>query len=168
MDFAKGLVLVKQDLALKTNYLGLLTEREIMFELVKEAVIRPYEAIIVMDPNCSEEEQKGLFGRNQKIIEGFAGKINHIDTWGVRRLANPIEKTNRGIYFHCTFTAGPDSIAELERTMRINEKVLRFMHTRLPDETVLPEFVEKFKASLIERKEREAKRLAAKPKRPMR
>jgi small subunit ribosomal protein S6 len=139
-----------------------------MFELVKETVIRPYEAIILMDQGASEEEQKGLFSRNQKIIEGFSGKINHIDTWGVRRLANPIEKNSRGIYFHCTFTASPEAIAELERTMRINEKVLRFMHTRLPDETVLTDYVEKFKASLIERKEREAKKALAKPRRPMR
>lgn len=138
-----------------------------MFELVKETVIRPYEAVILMDPNSSEEEQKNLFSRNQKIVESFSGKINHIDTWGVRRLANSIAKNSRGLYFHCTFTATPDSIAELERTMRINEKVLRFMHTRLPDETVLTDYVEKFKASLIERKEREAKKALAKPRRPM-
>lgn len=138
-----------------------------MFELIKETVVRPYEVVIVMDPNSSEEEQKALFSRNQKIIEGFSGKINHIDSWGIRRLANAIEKNSRGLYFHCTFSATPDSISELERTMRINEKVLRFMHTRLPEGTVLPEFVEKFKAGLIERKEREAKKAAAKPRRPM-
>lgn len=138
-----------------------------MFELVKETVVRPYEVVLVMDPNSSEEDQKNLFTRNQKIIEGFSGKINHIDTWGVRRLANVIGKNGRGIYFHCTFMANPEAIAELERTMRINEKVLRFMHTRLPDETVLTDFVEKFKASLIERREREAKKAAAKPRRPM-
>lgn len=136
-----------------------------MFELVRETVIRPYEAIILMDQGSSEEEQKNLFAKNQKIIEGFSGKVSHIDTWGVRRLANPIEKSNRGIYFHYTFTAQPEAIAELERTMRINEKVLRFMHTRLPDDTVLTDYVEKFKAALIERKEREAKKLAAKPRR---
>ncbi len=139
-----------------------------MFELVKETVVRPYEVVIVMDQGTSEEEQKALFSKNQKIIEGFTGKVNHLDTWGVRRLANPIGKANRGIYFHSTFTANPESIAELERTMRINEKVLRFMHTRLPDETVLTDFVEKFKAGLIERREREAKKAAAKPRRPMR
>ncbi len=138
-----------------------------MFELVKETVVRPYEVIIVMEPNTSEEEQKALFTKNQKIIEGFSGKVSHLDTWGVRRLANPIGKLNRGIYFHSTFMASPDSIMELERTMRINEKVLRFMHTRLPDETVLTDFVEKFKAGLIERREREAKKAAAKPRRPM-
>ncbi len=138
-----------------------------MFELTQETITRPYEAIILMDPSSSEEEQKSLFQRNKKIIEGFNGQINHLDTWGIRKLANPIHKHNRGLYFHCTFTAGPDAVMELERTMRNNEKVLRFMHTRLPDETQLPQFVEKFKEALIERREREAKKAAAKPRRPM-
>jgi len=139
-----------------------------MFELSTQSVVRPYEAIILMDPSTSEEEQKGLFQKNKKIIEGFKGQIHHLDTWGVRKLANPIKKTSRGIYFHNTFTASPEAIAELERTMRNNEKVLRFMHTRLPEGTSLTTYVEKFKEALVERKEREAKKLAAKPRKPMR
>lgn len=138
-----------------------------MFELSTESVIRPYEAIILMDSGSSEEDQKALFQKNKKIIEGFKGQLHHVDTWGTRKLANPIHKTNRALYFHCTFTAGPDAIAELERTMRISEKVLRFMHTRLPEGTELTQYVEKFKEALIERREREAKKAAAKPRRPM-
>ncbi|MCB9072620.1 MAG: 30S ribosomal protein S6 [Bdellovibrionaceae bacterium] len=138
-----------------------------MFEITQETVVRPYEAIILMDANSSEEEQKALFQKNKGIIESFSGQIAHVDTWGSRKLGNPIEKASRGIYFHCTFTASPASIMELERTMRNNEKVLRFMHTRLPDGTSLTDYVEKFKEGLIERREREAKKQAAKSKRPM-
>lgn len=137
-----------------------------MFEITKESVVRPYEAIILMDPNVSEEEQKSLFQKNKGIIEGFSGEISHVDTWGTRKLGNPINKVSRGIYFHCTFTANPDAVAELERTMRNNEKVLRFMHTRLPDGVSLTDYVEKFKEALIERREKEAKRAALKSKRP--
>lgn len=139
-----------------------------MFEITKEKVVRPYEAVILMDSNASEEEQKALFQKNKGIVEGFSGQIAHVDTWGSRKLANPIAKATRGIYFHCTFTASPDAVAELERTMRNNEKVLRFMHTRLPDGLSLTEYVETFKAALIERREKEAKKQALKSKRPMR
>lgn len=140
-----------------------------MFELTQETVVRPYEAIILMDPNSSEEEQKSLFQKNKGIIEGFSGEISNVDTWGPRKLGNAINKLTRGIYFHCTFTASPEAIMELERTMRNNEKVLRFMHTRLPDGTSLTDYMEKFKAALIERREKEAKRAAAKnSKRPPR
>ncbi|MBY0315705.1 MAG: 30S ribosomal protein S6 [Bdellovibrionales bacterium] len=139
-----------------------------MFELKSESVIRPYEAIILMDPNTSEDEQKSLFQKNKKTIESFKGQMHNVDTWGTRKLANNIDKLTRAVYFHCTFTAGPDAINELERTMRINDKVLRFMHTRLPDTTELNSYLTKFKEALIERKERDAKRALAKAKKPMR
>ncbi|WP_374028401.1 hypothetical protein ACES2J_00150 [Bdellovibrio bacteriovorus] len=57
-------------------------------------------------------------------------------------------------------------MAELERTMRINDKVLRFMHTRLDERTSLGKFMEGFKKGLAEsaarEKEREAKAAARK------
>ena len=139
-----------------------------MFEIKKEVVARPYEAVILMDASVSEEEQKNLFQKNKKVIEDFKGQVNHVDTWGVRKLGNLIGKSTRAMYFHSTFTANPDAIMELERTMRINDKVLRFMHTRLPDTVALPTYVEKFKEALIERKEKDLKRQQAKAKRPMR
>ena len=171
MDFGKGFMLKTPHLAPKNDCvsLGLCPKGWYMFEITKETVVRPYEAIILMDSNSSEEEQKTLFQKNKGIVEGFSGQISHVDTWGLRKLGNPINKASRGIYFHCTFTASPDAVTELERTMRNNEKVLRFLHTRLPDGLALPEYVEKFKEALIERREKEAKKQALKnSKRPMR
>lgn len=124
-------------------------------------VTRNYEAVVIMHPDTNEEDQKSLFRRNKEIIKKFAGEVNHLDTWGKRRLANPINKFSRGIYFHMTFTAEGKCIHELERTMRINDKVLRFAHMRLDDRTSLAKHVEGFKAGLADavarEKEREAK-----------
>ncbi|MAV90715.1 MAG: 30S ribosomal protein S6 [Bdellovibrionaceae bacterium] len=123
--------------------------------------LRKYEAVIIMHPDTSEEDQKALFQKNKEILKGFEGEFNHIDTWGRRKLANPINKLTRGNYFHATFEAKGDAIAELERTMRINDKVLRFQHTRLDDRVSLAKYLESFKNSLAEtarrEKEREAK-----------
>ncbi len=84
--------------------------------------------------------------------------MNHLDTWGKRKLGNPMDKITRGNYFHATFQAEGEAIAELERTMRINDKVLRFQHTRLDDRVSLPKFVEKFKEALVETANRERER----------
>src|SRR6185295_2207489 len=94
---------------------------------------RKYEAVIIIHPDASEEEQKAVLRRNREIIQSFKGEMNHLDTWGKRKLANPIHKFTRGNYFHMTFEAKGEAIAELERTMRINDHVLRFQHTRLDD-----------------------------------
>lgn len=143
------------------------------FELEVRPNIRPYEAVILVHPDASEEEQKALFKKNKAIIEEqFGGSVKHLDVWGKRTLANSIEKLRKAIYFHTTFEADPQAVAELERTMRINDRVVRFMHTRLEDGTDLVEFVEGFKKTLAEsaarEREREAKFQARKAAQGMR
>lgn len=131
-----------------------------MLELKVETLIRPYESVILVHPDATEEEQKALFKRNESIIKSFKGEITNIDSWGKRKLANPIQKNQRAFYFHTLFTATPEAIAELERTMGINDKVLRFMHTRLEDGTDLNKFLETFHKSIQEVAEREREREA--------
>jgi small subunit ribosomal protein S6 len=118
----------------------------------------PYEVVIILNPDSSEDIQKQLFRKNKEIIEAHGGTVNSVDTWGRRPLANMIEKARKGIYFHATFMADNKAVAELERTMGINEHVLRFMHSRLPVDTNLPTFMENFKASLAEGVAREKDR----------
>jgi small subunit ribosomal protein S6 len=120
--------------------------------------IRPYESVIILKTDTPEEKQKSLIQRNKQIIESYKGALNHVDTWGKRRLANPIKKEKTGIYFHTTFTANTQVIAELERTMRINDDVLRFVHVRLDDGTDLNKHVQEFKDSLSAAQAREKER----------
>lgn len=123
--------------------------------------LRPYEGVILVHPDASEDEQKALFKRNKSIVEEqFGGSMKQIDTWGKRNLGNPIEKLKKAVYFHTTFEADPQAIAELERTMRINDRVLRFMHTRLDDGTDLSAHMENFKKALAESSAREREREA--------
>ncbi|WP_413583056.1 30S ribosomal protein S6 [Bdellovibrio sp. HCB288] len=126
----------------------------------------PYEVVVLMHPDATLEDQKELFKKNKSTIESFKGTINSLETWGKRNLATPIGKLKKATYFHSTFEADTQAIAELERTMRINDKVLRFMHTRLDERVSLAKFMEGFKKGLSEsaarEKEREAKMQARK------
>ena len=134
-----------------------------MLEITTVTTVNKYEAIIIMHPDASEEQQKELFRKNADILKSNKGSYNHVDTWGKRRLANPIDKMSRGTYFHTTFETEAVAIKELERTMNINDQVLRFSHFRLDDRVVLTKFVEDFYGQVKETKERE-KELKAKQK----
>lgn len=127
---------------------------------------RPYEAVILMHPDASLEEQKELFRKNKGIIQQNKGSVNSLETWGKRNLANMIAKSKKAIYFHTTFEALPTAIHELERTMRINDKVLRFVHTKLDPRISVAKHLETFKRGLQEsanrEREREAKAAARK------
>lgn len=130
-------------------------------EITKTTAKMPYEVVVLMHPDATVEDQKDLFKKNKATIENFKGSVNSLETWGKRTLATPIGKLKKAIYFHATFEADTQAIAELERTMRINDKVLRFMHTRLDARVSLAKFMEGFKKGLSEsaarEKEREAK-----------
>ncbi len=132
-----------------------------MFQPTPVEAKRNYEAVIIMHPDASEEEQKNLFKKNKSIIESFKGEFNHVDTWGKRRLTNPIDKHRKAIYFHSSFTADPTAIKELERVMKINDKVLRVVHTRLSEKQTIQKHMETYKEILTEsirrEKERESK-----------
>lgn len=125
-----------------------------------------YEVVVLMHPDATLEEQKELFRKNKATIENYKGSIHSLDTWGKRNLATPIGKLKKAIFFHSTFIADSQAITELERTMGINDKVLRFMHSRLDEKMPLSKFVENFKKGLQEsasrEKEREAKMQARK------
>lgn len=137
-----------------------------------EKFLKKYESVIIMHPDVSEQQQKDFFKKNKKIIQDFKGNMHSVETWGKRKLANPIEKIRMGIYFHTFFEAHGEAIAELERTMRINDRVLRFHHLKLDDREPLQKHHEKFhetlRASKERDQEREAKALAKKSMRERR
>lgn len=127
-------------------------------ETQSSSIKRNYETIIILNPDLTEEGQKSLFQRNKSILKDFSGDFFTLDTWGKRKLANPIGKFTRGLYFHGTFEAQPGAVKELERTMRISDDVLRFSHTRLDERTTLSKYVETFKLALEETNRREKER----------
>lgn len=122
---------------------------------------RPYEVVILMHPDANLEEQKSLFTKNKATITSFKGNVHSVETWGKRTLSTPIGKIRKAVFFHSVFEANPQAVQEIERTMRINDKVLRFMHTRLDERTSTAKHLEAFKKGLAEsaakEKEREAK-----------
>jgi small subunit ribosomal protein S6 len=123
-------------------------------------VLRPYEAVILVHPDASLEEQKTLFRKNQETVKNYKGKVFSLETWGKRNLANPIGKAKKAIFFHSAFECEPAAIIELERTMGINEKVMRFTHTKLDPRVSLAKHMENFKKGLQETSQRERDREA--------
>jgi small subunit ribosomal protein S6 len=127
---------------------------------MSSARINFYEGVVLVDPDAPLEAQKNLFRRNKAIIENEKGSIFSVETWGKRTLANPIQKKKKALYFHYMFQAGPNAIREIERTMNINDQVLRFMHLKLDSRIPLEKHMEKFKRTLQESAQREKDREA--------
>lgn len=127
---------------------------------VSERPNRYYESIIILHPDVKEDDQKAFFKKNVDTIKNYNGDLHHLDTWGRRKLANPIKKSRTGTYFHSSFEANADCVTELERMMKIDDRVLRYMHTRLDERKSLSEHLDRFKSALAEANKREQEREA--------
>ena len=91
--------------------------------------MREYELIFIVHPDLEEAATNEVVERVQGWITEAGGKINKVDPWGKRRLAYPIRKQNEGQYFFLLVEMNPISVAEIERSLRFLEPVMRFLIT---------------------------------------
>lgn len=85
-----------------------------------------YEATMIFSVLNGEEAVAGLVERFKKLITDNA-TVDHIDEWGRRRLAYPINDELDGHYLLVEFSSKPDFPAELDRVFNITDGVLRTM-----------------------------------------
>ena len=89
--------------------------------------MRRYETIFISDPDLSEAERGQLFEKTQKLIPDYSGTLILFDEWGVKKLAYDIKKKNRGFYAFIDYCGNGDLVDEMERSFRIDDRVLKFM-----------------------------------------
>jgi small subunit ribosomal protein S6 len=89
--------------------------------------MRHYETLFVLKPTLTDEEKAARFEFIKETIEKNGGQIVATEDIGVRKLAYPIQKFERGHYYIIYFTAPSQTVRELERIYRITEDVIRFL-----------------------------------------
>lgn len=100
--------------------------------------MRMYETIFIVQPDLGEEETKGLTAKVQEVIASMKGDFKRLEDWGARKLAYPINKFSRGRYYFLRFDGDAPLIAELERRLRLDDKVLRYQSVKLEKEVAAP------------------------------
>jgi small subunit ribosomal protein S6 len=94
---------------------------------VKENTMRKYETLIVLHPDLPEAQVRETIDRARRLIEEGGGESHAMQEWGMRELAYPIRKLNRGYYVLAEYTSSADVVRELERTLKIADEILRFV-----------------------------------------
>ena len=94
---------------------------------------RQYEAILILNPNVTEEELGTVQERvlNQIAVRG--GEVSRVDTWGRRRMFYPINHSRDGHYVIYHFVADAPAIKLIENNWRIIDGLLRHLVVRLGD-----------------------------------
>ena len=92
--------------------------------------MRKFETLLLLSPELTSDTREALIGNFIAVIERMGGKAT-VDTWGMLDLAYPVRKQMRGFYVRLEYEAPADTVAELERNIRISDGVFKFMTIQL-------------------------------------
>jgi len=88
--------------------------------------LRYYEMIFILHPNIPEDELSVITDKVTAAIDRNKGEVIKLDNWGKKRCAHTIKKCSKGYFFLLYFMATPAILQELDKTLRYDEKVLRY------------------------------------------
>jgi len=120
-------------------------------------ILNEYETIYIARPDLTEDVMSKITTRFEAVITDNAGTILVNDDWGKRKLAYIISKHQRGHYIYLNYVAPATLVAEVERTLGLEDQLLRFLTVKLEDNVE----IEARRALAEERKRLRIERMAA-------
>lgn len=114
---------------------------------------RIYEELFILRPDITDDEVAPIVEQLRTMVTTAGGTLDKEERWGVRKLAYKIDKRSEGFYILLQMTCPPSTVKEIERRLRVNDAVIKYLTVRID---------EKMKWLEKRRKQRE-KRAARKP-----
>lgn len=105
-----------------------------MAEETNPGVRAGYETTFITRSELSDDGLKTLNEKLNEVISSFQGEVVLSEDWGKRKLAYPIKKETRGQYTYLVYAAKGNVVHELERNLRLQDHVLRFLTVNLGKE----------------------------------
>ncbi len=100
---------------------------------------RDYEIGYILNPEVNEEQTRAILERIEQIVANYDGQVLKVNQWGRRKLAYPIEHHRDGFYVFIDTILTPETVTELDRTLKVSEEVLRHLIKRRDPKTVQKE-----------------------------
>ena len=95
-----------------------------------------YELVFIARQDVSTKQVEDLAKNFGKVVNDNGGELKNTESWGLRTLAYKINKNRKGHYTLMHFDAPHAAMAEMERQMKLNEDVLRYLTLKIDE---LPE-----------------------------
>ena len=104
---------------------------------------RQYEVVFIVDPTADDDEVTRLTDNLKQIVTDQGGTITKTESMGRRKLAYEILHKTEGSFVLLEVEGSGKEIAELERRMRVNDRIIRYITVRVDEDR---QRAEKFKA----------------------
>jgi small subunit ribosomal protein S6 len=114
-----------------------------------------YESVFIARPDISAAQVETLTDAMKEIVTGNGGSVTKSEYWGLKSLSYRIKKNRKGHYALLNIDAPADAIRELERNMRINEDVIRYITIRVDELETEPSIMMRSKGQREDRGRRD-------------
>jgi small subunit ribosomal protein S6 len=95
--------------------------------------VREFDTTFIVQPEISEEGREALIGKLRSVLERSGATPLEVDDMGKKKLAYEIKKFQKGHYLSLFYLDKGQSVAELERALRLDESILRWLTVRRED-----------------------------------
>lgn len=100
--------------------------------------MRQYETIYIVNPNLDVDSVKEVIAKFSDLIKRLRGSIVSVNEWGKRKLAYEVKRFDKGYYVVLNFCGVPGIVRELERNLKLDDRVLKYQTVKI-SEDVEPE-----------------------------
>ena len=90
-----------------------------------------YENVFIARQDVPTTQVEALTNQFSELVTGLGGTVSKKEYWGLRSLTYRIKKNRKGHYTLLNLDAPPAAVKELERTMSINEDIIRYLTVRV-------------------------------------
>jgi small subunit ribosomal protein S6 len=118
-----------------------------------------YETVFILTPVLSEAQMKDAVVKFKEVLTSHGADAYHVEEWGLKKLAYPINHKTTGFYALLEFSGEPTIVKTLETEFRRDERVLRYMTTALDKHAL--EYNERRRNGAFNKKEKAAEGAAA-------
>jgi len=110
-----------------------------------------YEHVFLVRQDATAQQVEDLSAQLKGVIEANGGQVPKVEYWGVKTLQFRIKKNRKAHFGFFNIDAPPAAVTEMERQMRINEEILRFM-------TIRVEALEETPSIMLQKRDRDERR----------
>ena len=103
--------------------------------------MRRYETLFIVTPESSEEDLKAVATKFKGVVTAMSGQVAAYKDEGKKKLAYNVKKQNKGYFMLMDYLGPADLVAEVERNMRLDDRILKYMTVKVAD-AVDPETVQ--------------------------
>ncbi|MFQ6101954.1 MAG: 30S ribosomal protein S6 [Anaerolineae bacterium] len=96
--------------------------------------MRSYELVFIVHPEVDGDDLTAVIDRVKDLVQRDGGKVMHIEPWGLRRLAYPIQEQWEGQYVLMRLELEPQGVAALEHGIGLTEQVIRHLIVRVEED----------------------------------